>query len=108
MNSSNELIIKARSIGKYAANLAHGEATSNIAAGAHHPGDDTGSVVLEAYRAFGLSSVIEIIEAYQGGYNSQAAELGDPVVRRAQIKNGIGWALPSATKEEIRAIKDEL
>lgn len=109
MASSNELIVKAKSIGKFAADSAHVTgATSTISADTHHPGDDTGRLVLAAYREFGSSVVRPIVEAYQGGYNNQAAERGDPVIRMAQIKNGIRYALPDATDAEIENIMDAL
>lgn len=109
MASSNDLNIKAKNIGKYAADNAHAtDATSTLSANTHHPGDDTGRLVLDAYRKFGSSAVRPILEAYQGGYNSQATEYGDPVIRMVQIKNGIGYALPNATAEEIIAIEQEL
>lgn len=105
MSSSNDLIVKARNIGKYAADSAHVTGgTSTISTDTHHPGDDTGRLVLAAYREFGSSAVRPIVEAYQGGYNNQAAEHGDPVIRMAQIKNGIGYALPDATDAEIEDI----
>ncbi|CBT77240.1 hypothetical protein AARI_30380 [Glutamicibacter arilaitensis Re117] len=108
MRSSYELITKAQNIGRYAADLAHDGSVADLSTSAHHPGDDTGRVVLEAYRKFGATSVRDVLEAYQSGYNNKAADLGDPVVRMIQIKNGIHYALPGATDEEIKAIKDQL
>lgn len=110
MASSNELISKAKNIGKHAAESAHvtGRASRISADTHHHPGDDTGRLVLAAYREFGSSAVRSIVEAYQGGYNNQAAEQGDPVIRMVQIKNGIGYALPGATDSEIEHIADSL
>lgn len=108
MGTSQELINRAANIGRYAANNEHVTGAATISSAAHHPGDDTGRLVLEAYRRFGASAVREVVEAYQGGFNNQAAENGDPVISRIQIKNGIGSALPGASDEEIRAIEDEL
>ena len=108
MKSSYELITKAQNIGRYAADLAHDGSAADLSPSAHHPGDDTGRVVLEALRKFGATSVRDVLEAYQSGYNNKAADLGDPVVRMIQIKNGIHYALPGATDEEIQAIKDQL
>ncbi|KLI90456.1 hypothetical protein AA310_01315 [Arthrobacter sp. YC-RL1] len=108
MKSSYELITKAKNIGRYAADLAHDGSSANLSPAAHHPGDDTGRIVLEAYRKFGAPAVLDIVEAYQSGYNNQAAELGDPVIRRVQIKNGIKYALPGATAREIQDIEHEL
>lgn len=108
--SLNSLIVRAQQAGQLAASLAHdAEGTSASTMGdAHHPGDDTGRLVLEAYRAFGAEELKAVLRGYQAGYNARASELGDYVVRWIEIKNGINWALPGATDEEARSIKAAL
>lgn len=107
MSSINNLIVRAEKVGRYAADLAHElhKGAAVIAVGnAHHPGDDTGRLVLEAYRNHGAEEMKSVIKGYQAGYNARAQELGDDHVRWVQIKNGIGWALPGATETEQAAI----
>lgn len=107
MSSINNLIVRAEKVGRYAADLAH-ELRKGVAispgSNAHHPGDDTGRLVLDAYRNHGAVEMKSVVKGYQSGYNARAQELGDDHVRWVQIKNGIGWALPGATDAELAAI----
>lgn len=106
MSSLNNLIVRAQEVGQYAADLAHASegAPASTVGDAHHPGDDTGRLVLEAYRTYGAEEMLAVVRGYQGGYNARAADFGDYVVRWPEIANGIEWALPGATDEEARAI----
>lgn len=108
--SLNSLIVRAQQTGRLAAGLAHdAEGTpASTVDDAHHPGGDTGRLALEAYRAFGIEELKAVLRGYQAGYNARASELGDYVVRWSEIKNGISWALPGATDEEVRSIKAAL
>lgn len=107
MSSINHLIVRAEGVGRYAADLAH-ELREGVAvspgSNAHHPGDDTGRLALDAYRNHGAEEMKSVVKGYQAGYNARAQELGDDHVRWVQIKNGIGWALPGATDAEQAAI----
>ncbi|MGO1230549.1 hypothetical protein [Glutamicibacter arilaitensis] len=106
MGSINNLIVRAEKVGRYAADLAHdGSQAFPPTDKAHHPGDDTGRLVLEAFRNYGIEEMNSVIVGYQRGYNARAQELGDSAVRWVQIRNGIGWALPGATEAEEEAIK---
>lgn len=96
----NQLIVRAQNVGQYASDQAHALSKS-VEGGAHHPGDDTGRLVLEAYRTYGAEDMRAVVRAYQGGYNARAADLGDYVIRWPQIKAGIHWALPGATDQEL-------
>lgn len=107
MSSINNLIVRAEKVGRYAADLAHElhQGAAVLAGGnAHHPGDDTGRLILEAYRTHGTEEMKSVVRGYQAGYNTRAQELGTDHVRWVQIKNGIGWALPGATEAEKVAI----
>jgi hypothetical protein len=107
VSSLNNLIVRAEKGGRYAADLAH-ELRMGVAvapgSNEHHPGDDTGRLVLEAYRNHGAEEMKSVIKGYQAGYNARAQELGGDHVRWVQIKNGIGRALPGATEAEQAAI----
>lgn len=106
MSSINNLIVRAEKVGRYAADLAHdGSHALPPTDKAHHPGDDTGRLALEAFRNHGIEEMKSVIIGYQRGYNARAQELGDVAVRWAQIRKGIAWALPGATKDEEEAIK---
>lgn len=70
----------------------------------HNPGDETGRLVVEAYRNHGVEGMKSVVKGYQAGYNAEAKALGGTVIRWVQIKNGIGWALPGATETEQAAI----
>lgn len=110
MPSLNQLIVRAQQVGRYAADLAHdadGDPASTVS-DAHHPGDDAGRLVLEAYRCYGVEEMRAVVRGYQGGYNAAAADLGDYVMRWPQIVASIGWALPGATEEEAAAITTAL
>lgn len=96
----NQLIVRAQRVGQYAADQANAISKS-FEGDAHHPGDDTGRLVLEAYRTYGAEDMRAVVRAYQGGYNARAADLGDYVIRWPQIKAGIHWALPGATDQEL-------
>lgn len=107
MSSINNLIVRAQEIGSYAADSKHAlqEDTAAVTEGnAHHPGDDTGRLVLDAYRNHCLEEMKAVVKGYQTGFNTRAQELGDTQVRWVQIKNGMAWALPGATDEELAAI----
>ena len=107
MNSQNNSISKAQGIGRYAAEQAQASskgAAVNAGTNSHHPGDDTGKLVLDAFRTEGAEGMKAVVKGYQEGYNARAAELGTESVSWDQIKNGIGWALPGATDEEEAAI----
>lgn len=107
MKPLNELIVRAQRVGQYAAELAHDageEGPASTVGDAHHPGDDTGRLVLEAYRGYGVETVPAVVRGYQGGYNARAADFGDTVVRWPEIARGIAWALPGATENEARLI----
>lgn len=111
MKSLNELIVRAQHVGQCAADLAHEageEGPASTVGDAHHPGDDTGRLVLAAYRGYGVEEMRAVVRGYQGGYNAAAADLGDYVVRWPQIVAGIGWALPGATEDEAAAITTAL
>lgn len=107
MSSINNLIVRAEKVGRYAADLAH-ELREGVAvspgSNTHHPGDETGRLVLDAYRNHGVEEMKSVVKGYQAGYNSRAQELGVDHVRWVQIQNGIGWALPGATEAEQEAI----
>jgi hypothetical protein len=107
MSSINNLIVRAEEVGRYAADLAHELREGVVVApehNAHQPGNDTGHLVLEAYRNHGAEEMRSVVKGYQSGYNARAQELGDDHVRWVQIKNGIGRALPGATETEQAAI----
>lgn len=107
MSSINNLIVRAEKVGSHAAEAAHSIYSGlpvQPGSNAHHPGDDTGRLVLDAYRNHGAEEMKAVVKGYQAGYNAKAAELGDTAVRWIQIKNGIGWALNGATDEELTAI----
>lgn len=107
MQSLNQLIVRAQRVGEYAAKLAHNagdEGPASTVGDAHHPGDDTGSLVLEALRNYGIETVPAVVRGYQGGYNARAADFGDTIVRWPEIARGIEWALPGATENEARMI----
>ncbi|MEO3931438.1 hypothetical protein WMO79_01305 [Micrococcaceae bacterium Sec7.4] len=102
MNAINDVIDQARKAGRFAAgqskSLSGG--TSVIrGTNAHHPGDDVGILVLDAYRDHGRHQAVEVVNGYQDGYNARAAELGTDRVDRDQIKKGIGLALPPRTTD---------
>jgi hypothetical protein len=107
MSSINHLIVRAEKVGRCAADLTHdlreGVAVSP-GSNAHHPGDDTGRLVLDTYRNHGAEEMKSVVKGYQAGYNAWVHELGGDHVRWVQIKNGIGWALPGATEAEQAAI----
>lgn len=106
MSSINDLQISAEKVGRYAAKLTGGSddnAASTIG-DAHHPGDDTGRLVLDAYRNHGAQAMKAVVQAYQEGYNAQAAELGIRPVEWESIRKGILWALPGVTDAEKTAI----
>lgn len=67
-------------------------------------GEDAGLLAVEAYRNHGVEEMKSVVRGYQAGYTVRAEELGDFVVRRVQIKNGLVGALPSATEAEKQAI----
>jgi hypothetical protein len=106
MQPLNRLIVRAQRVGQHAADLAHGPegAPASTMGDAHHPGDDTGRLVLEAYRTYGVEEVKAVLRGYQAGYNARASELGDYVARWIEIKNGITYALPGASEAEHQAI----
>lgn len=105
MSNIADLIVRAEKIGKYAANSAHvGGHAFAPGSSYHHPGDDTGRLVLDAYRNHSVEEMKVVIKGYQAGYNVKAVELGDTVVTWEQIQKGIGLALPGATDEELEAI----
>lgn len=106
MQPLNRLIVRAQRVGQHAADLAHGAegAPASTMGDTHHPGDDTGRLVLEAYRSYGGEEVKAVVRAYQAGYNARAGELGDYVARWIEIKNGIIHALPGACEAEQQAI----
>lgn len=107
MSAINNLIVRAEQVGRYAADLAH-ELHQGVCitpnGNAHHPGDDTGRLVLEAYRDHGAEEMKSVVRGYQTGYNARAQELGTDHVRWIQITNGIHWALPGATDAELAEI----
>lgn len=106
MNSINTVIDQARELGRYAATS--DKALSHLNSGgpsdAHHPGDDVGRLTLGAYRSHGVDGAKSVVEGYLDAYNSKAAEIGSATVSVAQVKRGIGWALPGATPDEAAAI----
>lgn len=106
MQSLNRLIVQAQRAGRHAADLAHDaqENPASTVGEAHHPGDDTGRLVLAAYRRYGVEEMRAVVRGYQAGYNGRAADLGVYVVRRPEIKAGIGGALGGATAAEARDI----
>lgn len=108
MSSINDLLISANKVGRYAAGLTKGTGEPATVGAAHHPGDDTGRLVLDAYRNHGVQAMKAVVHAYQDGYNARAAETGIAAVEWEQIKNGILWALPGVTEEEKTAIPEAL
>jgi hypothetical protein len=104
--SLNALIVRAQQAGRQAADLDHGanDQPASGAGEAHHPGDDTGRLVLQAYRSFGAEEMKAVVRGYQAGYNARAAELGNLSVGWIEIRNGMRWALPGATGDETRSI----
>ncbi|MFF5794556.1 hypothetical protein ACFY5D_21140 [Paeniglutamicibacter sp. NPDC012692] len=87
-------------IGKYASR----EGGSFIGSYAHHPGDNTGRYVIEAYRGHGPEGVRAVVLAYLESYNEHARELGARQATLQEIKNGLEFALPGATEAEAEAI----
>lgn len=84
MSSINNLIVRAEKVGRFAADLAH-ELHKGVAvspnSNAHHPGDDTGRLALDAYRNHGAEEMKSVVKGYQAGYNARAQELGSDHVR---------------------------
>lgn len=101
MDSLNNLIDRAANVGRYAAGLA---GDTDLIGDAHHPGDDTGRLVLEAYREYGAEAVRSVVAAYQFAYNEHAKEHGGQLIEQIHIKNGIGWSLAGATDAELEEI----
>ncbi|MHA7306638.1 hypothetical protein ACX80E_15585 [Arthrobacter sp. TMN-49] len=105
MSAIVNFIVQAEKIGQYAVNNAHGCGYAfEPGSDAHHPGDDIGRLVLDAYRNHSVEEMKAVIKAYQAGYNVKAIELGDTAVGWEQIKNGVGFALPGASADELEAI----
>lgn len=107
MSSINELMVLAGELGEYAADRLHGLSPKIVVvpqSNAHHPGYDTGDLVLQAYRSYGVEVVRPILEGYQRGYNARATERQGLLLCFVQITNGVGEALPHATEEERTAI----
>ncbi|GAA5228509.1 hypothetical protein [Paeniglutamicibacter antarcticus] len=64
MDSINQLIVQAEALGEYAADRLHGLSARIIVVperNAHHPGYDTGDLVLQAYRSYGVEVVRSIL-----------------------------------------------
>lgn len=76
--------------------------------GIHHPGDRVGSIWLEAYRESGPLAALELIAAYQRGYDSYTEKHGLPDVRKRHIREGLFYSLPGASPEELQALKNVL
>ncbi|MCG2622992.1 hypothetical protein LVY72_13905 [Arthrobacter sp. I2-34] len=108
MKSVNELIVSAEETGRHAAEMAAQDLRGGtvVVAGTsiHNPGEDTGRLVLDAYRSHGTEAVNSAVRAYRDGYNARARQLGADTVDWEQIRNGIGWALDGATDDERAAI----
>lgn len=111
MSELNKLVKDAEQTGRYAANLAH-ELGKGVTIApdtdSHHPGDDTGRIVVKAFREHGEDGVRNVAHGYERGYNERSQHHGDTPVTREQIKNGMPYALAGVTKTEESAILSAL
>lgn len=75
----------------------------------HHPGDDLGRLVLDAYRKFdGAPAAKEVLAAFLERWNQLATEAGYPLTTWDRLKGGIAWALPGATEHTLAKIRSAM
>ncbi len=106
-----QMITVGNSAGLFSAALAHSrnEIGTSVPHGDwHYIGDDAGLLILEAYRAYGKKGSNSVVISYLMGYNSQARLQATDEVTLEEIKKGICYLLPEATRFEAAEISEAL
>lgn len=74
----------------------------------HHPGDDTGRLMWEAYEADGASAAVDVLDAYVTAYNHQRELAGQPAIPHETIRDNFVWAVSMRDDRDAqRAMRDE-
>lgn len=104
-----DLIAQARSIGSRVSKgdaKAHAEGFLTIPPKGdkeyHHPGDDTGRLMCDAYAENGAVGAIDVLDAYHGAYNEVRRAHGLPEVGHDVLTYSLGAAA------SIRADHDQI
>lgn len=72
----------------------------------HHPGDDTGRLMCDAYDAVGAEGAADVLDAYLTAYNQRRRAHGLPTIAAETLTTNLGWAASiRATPEQIEDMR---